>query len=102
MTGKIISAAEAERLGMVNRVVPRPELDEAAMGLAQSIADKNPLAVTMGRRSFYAGADMDYDQGLEHSLETMSALAATEEARERIRAFLGKSQPGEKGSAGSD
>ncbi len=94
LTGELISAQEAERLGMVNRVVSRDKLDEAAIELAQRIADKSPLAILMGRRNFYACADMDYDQGLEHSLETLTTLAATEEARDGIKAFLEKRQPG--------
>ena len=90
LTGELISAREAERLGMVNQVVPRDKLDDAAIELAQRIADKSPLAILMGRRNFYACADMDYDTGLEHSLETLTAIAATEEAREVIKAFLEK------------
>ena len=97
LTGELISTQEAERLGIINQVVPQDKLDEAAIELAQRIADKSPLAILMGRRNFYACADMNYIQGLEHSLETLITLAATEEAREGIKAFLEKRQPRWKG-----
>ena len=93
LTGDIVNAKEAERLGIVNMVVPRERLESETMKLAQKILSKNPVAIIMGRRNFYACADMEYDTGLEHSAEMFALLAATEEAKEGMRAFLEKRQP---------
>ncbi len=93
LTGDIISAREAERLGIVNRVVPMEKLEEATMELAQKILRKNPVAVIMGKRNFYTCADMEYDKAMEHASEMFGILAATEEAKEGMRAFLEKREP---------
>lgn len=93
LTGDVISAREAERLGIVNVVVPREKLETATMELAHKILSKNPVAILMGRRNFYTCADMEYDEGLEHSAEMFGLLAATEEAKEGMRAFLEKRKP---------
>lgn len=93
LTGDIISAQGAERLGIVNVIASRERLEPATMELAQKILSKNPVAVAMGRRNFYTCADMEYDKGLEHSAEMWALLAASEEAKEGMRAFLEKRKP---------
>jgi len=93
LTGDIISAKEAERLGIVNMVVPRERLESATMELAEKILSRNPIAIVMGRRNFYACADMGFDRGLDHSCEMYGFLAVSEEAKEGMRAFLEKRRP---------
>lgn len=93
LTGDVISAREAERLGLVNMVVPRERLQAATMELARKLLSKNPVSLVVGRKNFYACADMKYDEGLEHSAEMFSVLAASEEAEEGMKAFLGKREP---------
>jgi len=93
LTGDVISANEAERLGIVNKVVPRERLEPATMELAQKILSKNPVAIVMGRRNFYTCADMEYDKALEHSAEMFAFLAGMDEAKEGMRAFLEKRKP---------
>ena len=93
LTGDIFSAKEAERLGIVSKVVPKERLESAVMELAQKILNKNPVAIVLGRRNFYACADMEYDKGLEHSAEIFGMLASTKEAKEGMRAFLEKREP---------
>jgi len=93
LTGDLVSAQEAKRLGIVNKVVPKEMLEPATMALAQKILSKNPVAIVMGRRNFYNCADMEYDKGLEHSAEIFALLAATDEAKKRMRAFLEKRKP---------
>ena len=90
LTGAIIGAKEAEKMGIVNSVVPRERLESATMELAQKILSRNPVAVVMGRRNFYTCSDMDYDEALEHSAEMFGMLAATDEAKERMKAYLEK------------
>jgi len=93
LTGDLISAKEAERLGIVNIVVPRERLESATMELAQKILSKNPVSIVLGKRNFYACAELGFDKGLDYSVEMYSVLTATREAREGMSAFLEKREP---------
>jgi enoyl-CoA hydratase/carnithine racemase len=93
LTGELIDVKEAERLGIVNMVVPREKLEAATMELAQKILKKNPGSLITAKRNFYACADMEYGKALEHSAEMLGFLADTEGAREGMRAFLEKRKP---------
>jgi enoyl-CoA hydratase/carnithine racemase len=93
LTGALITAAEAERLGIVNRVVPLERLESETIELAEKILSKNPVAIIMGRRAFYDCADMQYDEGLTHAAEMAGQLGTTEQAKEGIMAFLAKRKP---------
>jgi enoyl-CoA hydratase/carnithine racemase len=93
ITGDLITASEAERLGIVNRVVPREKLESATMELAQKILSKNPVSIVLGRRAFYDCIDMDYLTGLKHAGKMLRQIGATEEAREGMLAFLAKRKP---------
>jgi len=90
---QILDAEKAERLGMVNIVCPREKLESTTMELTQKILSKNPISIVMGKRSFYTGADMEYDKALEYSAEIFGILAATSEAKEGMKAFLEKRKP---------
>jgi len=96
LTGDLVSAQEAGRLGIINKVVPKTMLEPATMALAQKILSKNPVAITMGRRNFYDCADMEYDKGLEHSAGMFAILAAADETKRRMKAFLEKRKPSNK------
>ena len=93
LTGDIIDAKEAERIGLVNKVVAREKLEETAMELAQKLANKSPIALQMGKASFYKMADMPYEKALAYLTEAFTILATTEDAKEGIVAFLDKRQP---------
>jgi enoyl-CoA hydratase/carnithine racemase len=93
LTGDLIGAAEAERLGLVNRVVPRERLDEATMELAEKLAKKSPVALRMGKRGFYTMADMEYLKALDYAEALISILHSTEDVEEGIKAFLEKREP---------
>jgi enoyl-CoA hydratase/carnithine racemase len=93
LTGDLIGAPEAERLGLVNRVVPRERLDEAAVGLAAKLARKSPVALRMGKRGFYAMADMEYLKALDYGEALISILHSTEDVEEGIKAFREKREP---------
>jgi enoyl-CoA hydratase/carnithine racemase len=93
LTGDMIDAQEAERWGLVNQVVPVDQLEEATMALANKLAEKSPLALQMGKQSFYRMSDMEFGKALEYSNETFAALCLTEDAEEGINAFLEKRKP---------
>jgi len=90
LTGDPIDACEAERSGLVNRVVPREKLEETAMEMAEKIAGKAPLAVRLGKQSFYQMADMEHSKAYAYAIEMISINAATEDGREGMDAFREK------------
>jgi len=93
MTGDLIDAQEAERWGLVNKVVPLDQLDEATMALANKLAQKSPIALQMGKQAFYGMSDMEYGKALEYSSEMFAALCVTEDAEEGVNAFFDKRKP---------
>ncbi len=90
LTGDIIPASEAEKIGLVNKVVPREKLEEAAMELAEKLASKSPIALQMGKSTFYKMSEMGYEEALAYLGEAFTILCATEDAREGVSAFLNK------------
>jgi len=93
LTGDIISAAEAQRLGLVNRVVPSDKLEEATLELAGKLAAKSPLALQAGKAGLYAMQGVPYNQGLDLLSDRFAALCSTEDAEEGVKAFLDKRTP---------
>jgi len=93
LTGDLISSKEAERLGIVNMVVPKDRLELATMELAEKILSKNPASIVLGRRNFYACADAGFDKGMDYSTEMYGILASTTGAKEGMRAFLERRTP---------
>jgi enoyl-CoA hydratase/carnithine racemase len=93
LTGDMIDARDAEKWGLVNKVVPADQLEEETMALANKLAEKSPLALQMGKQSFYGMSDMEFGKALEYSNETFAALCVTEDAQEGVDAFLKKRKP---------
>ncbi len=93
LTGDMINAAEAERLGLVNRVVPADQLESATMRLAERLAGKSPLALRIGKEGINRLHDVPYHQGLDAMDDLFATLCATEDAVEGVQAFLGKRAP---------
>jgi enoyl-CoA hydratase/carnithine racemase len=93
LTGRVVEAAEADRLGFVTRVVPHGELDAAVAELAATLAAKSPTATRLGRSAFYAVWDMAAEQALAHLHAMLTVTAHTEDAAEGITAFLEKRPP---------
>jgi len=93
LTGRMVGAAEAERLGFVTRVVPHEDLDGAVGELAGTLAAKSPAVMKLGRDAFYAVWDMAAPEALAHLQAMLTLTAQTEDAAEGIAAFLEKRPP---------
>ena len=97
LTGDPIDAAEALRVGLVNRVLPREELMPAARELALRIAARGPLAVRAAKRAVFEGLALGLAGGMAHEDELFRRVAASEDAQEGPRAFAEKRRPVYKG-----
>jgi enoyl-CoA hydratase/carnithine racemase len=93
LTGDFIDAERAERIGLVNKVVPPDKLMDEAMNLASKLASKSPIALQMGKKAFYTMSDMEFEKALEYSNEMFAELCTTEDALEGVRAFREKREP---------
>ncbi|ABO50297.1 short chain enoyl-CoA hydratase [Desulforamulus reducens MI-1] len=93
LTGDLIEAAEAERIGLINKVVPKDKLEEKTMELAEKLAAKSPLGVQLGKKSFYKMSDLEYDKAFELTANHFATLCTTEDAHEGVDAFLNKRKP---------
>ncbi len=93
LTGDIISAGEAQQLGLINKVVPPEDLETETMALAEKLAKKSPLALQIGKTGIYKMADMPYHKSLDYMGEMFASLCATEDAGEGLCAFLEKRKP---------
>jgi enoyl-CoA hydratase/carnithine racemase len=93
LTGDIISATEAQRLGLVNKVVPPDKLEEATLEMAAKLAAKSPLALQAGKAGIYGMQGLAYSQALDMLGERFAGLCSTEDAEEGVQAFLEKRKP---------
>jgi enoyl-CoA hydratase/carnithine racemase len=93
LTGRIIDADEAERIGLVNWVVPAGEARKAADAVAEEIAARGPLAVREAKRLIDAALDLDLDAGLAAELDASERIFASEDMLEGANAFFGKRDP---------
>ncbi len=93
LTGDMISADEALRISMVERVVPAADLAAAAHALAQQIASKAPLAVAAIKQAVNRGHDMALADACMYEAALFGTIVQTEDAREGTGAFLEKRKP---------
>ncbi len=97
LTGDMIDAEEARRIGLVNRVVPADQLMAEAESLIRVILANGPLAVRTCLEAVDIGSDMTLDQALLLESGSFGLLSATEDMREGTKAFVEKRKPGFKG-----
>ncbi len=97
LTGGLIDAAEAERMGLVNHVVLQTELLDFSRALLRRILENPPLAVASILETVDTGLNTGLDEGLRFEAAVFGTLAATEDAAEGTRAFLEKRKPVFKG-----
>ena len=90
LTGRRVKADEAERMGLVNRVVPREKLLDEAIALAQAILKNGPLAVAAVLEAVTRGASLGLPDALRFESGFFGILAASEDMHEGLKAFLEK------------
>jgi enoyl-CoA hydratase len=93
LTGEIIDATEALRIGLVQRVVPAADLRGEALRIAKGIATRAPLAITATKRAIREGAALPLAEGLALEALHFGAMVSTADFREGTRAFLDKRKP---------
>ena len=93
LTGKLVDAATAQAIGLVNRMVPRNSLRNAVDGLAREIAGKSALTVAIGKEAFYRQAELDLAAAYRYAAEVMTTNMLSRDAGEGIDAFLAKRPP---------
>jgi len=93
LTGARISAAEALRIGLVERVVPAADLAASAATLARTIAEKAPIALRYAKEAVVGGLALPLADGLRLEGDLSTLLRTTEDRMEGARAFLEKRKP---------
>jgi enoyl-CoA hydratase/carnithine racemase len=93
LTGDMVTAQEAYRIGLVNKVVPAGAILKESRGLARKIASKSSCSIEAALRAVTEGLETDIEEGLICEKEQFVSLADTEDIREGVSAFLEKRQP---------
>jgi len=96
-TGRIIDAAEAERIGLVDKMVPADKLEETVNQLAETIVGKSPLIVNIAKKTINRGMYTDLAAGLSYERSNLAFCFSTEDQKEGAAAFLEKRKPEFKG-----
>ncbi len=97
LTGKMIGAEEALRIGLVNKVVPVESYLEEAKSLAREIASKPPVAVRLAKEAVLKSFDTTIEGGLEYERKNFYLLFASDDQKEGMKAFIEKRKPDWKG-----
>lgn len=93
MTGELISAGEALRIGLVERVVPDGELQAHVIALARKIATKGPAAIRLIKRATNEGVELPLDEALQLEMKLFGEACSSVDKDEGVNAFLEKRQP---------
>jgi enoyl-CoA hydratase/carnithine racemase len=93
MTGRLLSATEAADAGLVNRVVPDAEFDEAVQAWVATIAEKSPLLLGLGKKALAATRDLPLDAALDYLQAQLALAFTTDDLAEGVRAFKEKRPP---------
>jgi enoyl-CoA hydratase len=92
-TGEAIDAATAERIGLVNRVVPAARLLEETKALARKILEKGPAAIALAKACLRASVEMPLSAGLDFETAAFGVVGSTHDKEEGMRAFIEKRKP---------
>jgi enoyl-CoA hydratase len=97
LLGERIDAREAERIGIVNRVVPEAEFEGAVREWATKLASKSPVIMRLGKDAMYRQLDMPFEDALDYLRSQLSLAMTTEDIVEGVQAFFEKREPQWKG-----
>jgi enoyl-CoA hydratase len=93
MLGDRWTATQLQGLGVINRVVPHDQLDSAVKEITDKLAKKSPVALRLGRDSFYRQQDMEFRAALDYLHSQFTLITLTEDSKEGIKAFFEKREP---------
>ncbi len=93
LTGDMIEAAEAVRLGLINRAVPAETLEEATLELARKVVSKSPLTLKIGKEAFYRQIEYGLVEAYAYTAQVMTTNMLARDAEEGIDAFIEKRAP---------
>jgi len=93
LLGEQISAAEAERIGLVNRVLPADEFDAGVSEWAAKLASKSPVLMKLGKDAIYRQQDMAFEDALDFLRAQLTIAFSTEDIQEGVKAFFEKREP---------
>jgi len=97
LTGEIIDARTAFAIGLVNHVVPLDQLETKTMEIANRIADKGPIAVSLAKEAVKIASRSNLDEGLRREVDLFALCFSSEDKDEGVNAFLEKRKPAFKG-----
>src|SRR5918993_44084 len=97
LTGEMIDAQTAYNLGLVNMVVPAPDLEAKTMEIAARIATKSPVALRLAKEAVKTASRANLDEGLRREVDLFAICFSSEDKDEGVRAFLEKRKPEFKG-----
>ncbi len=93
LTGDMIPAQRAREMGLINQVVNAEQLQEATQAMANKIASKSSMTLAVGKKAFYAQAEMSLSDAYQYASEVMVDNMLAQDAEEGIQAFIEKRKP---------
>jgi enoyl-CoA hydratase/carnithine racemase len=97
MLGDRWTATQLQSFGVINRVVPHDQLDSTVKEIVDKLAKKSPVAMRLGRDSFYRQQDLEFQAALTYLHSQFTLITLTEDSKEGIKAFFEKREPDFKG-----
>jgi enoyl-CoA hydratase/carnithine racemase len=97
LTGRKVSAAEAEAMGLISRAVSPPDLDREVDETLAALASKSPIGMRIGKDAFATMSHMPFGEAVDYLCEALGRVISTEDAVEGMTAFVQKRKPRFKG-----